>query len=434
MAPTIRAAQLAAILLVFLACSAPVLALNNVVTQWNVRYQGVVRSLSIANQQSSKYFAELHLAQYYAVLLAAPSGSNASTSENVAVNASAAAAYAGHYILSATFPFQQPNFDALLKSQVGGLSSADRTAAHDLGVKVATKIIAARVNDGSADWYDFTPSPANGTIGKYQFTPNQTNALYPQLQNTRPFLVDPSRFNTTNGGPLTVPSDTYNTQLAEVRTLGSSTSSNRSATQTETAYFWADLAGTGAITSHWYNITAAVLPNSTDVLTTAKVYAAIGVAIYDASIAGWKQKYGVLFWRPITAIRQGDGVNTPDATWSPLLSTPNHPEYPSGHSVTSGAAAGILINHFGSDNTTFTIGSEYTSANVTSLSPRSYTKFTDTATEIGLSRIYGGLHFRKAIEDGQALGLAVASAVWASFPSSYSVDGVSIVTGVPLKN
>jgi hypothetical protein len=61
--------------------------------------------------------------------------------------------------------------------------------------------------------------------------------------------------------------------------------------------------GTGAVTSHWYNITLSLLPNSTDETQTAKVLAAVGVAIYDASIAGWKQKYTYLFWRPITAIR-----------------------------------------------------------------------------------------------------------------------------------
>ena len=93
-------------------------------------------------------------------------------------------------------------------------------------------------------------------------------------------------------------------------------------------------AATSTVTGHWNQIAQAVLPANISTAEAALLFARLNAAVWDASIAGWGVKYNVLFWRPITAIRQGDGnaANAAyvDANWTPTLATPPHPEYPSG--------------------------------------------------------------------------------------------------------
>ena len=114
-------------------------------------------------------------------------------------------------------------------------------------------------------------------------------------------------------------------------------------------------------------------------------------------------KHAFNFWRPITAIPNADIDGNPDTvsdpTWTPLLVTPNFPEYISGHSTFSGAAAAVLAAFFGSDNVPFTTTSE----DMPGVS-RSYNSFSQAAEEAGMSRIYGGIHFLSANLNGLASG------------------------------
>jgi hypothetical protein len=133
----------------------------------------------------------------------------------------------------------------------------------------------------------------------------------------------------------------------------------------------------------------------------------LNVAMADALIACWDGKYRYVFWRPITAIREGD--IDPDPTWTPWLDffppgTPAHPEYPSAHSTVSGAAALILTTAFG-DDTAFTIDSDVRPGT------RSFARFSDAVAEIADARVFGGIHFRTACVRGIALGRTVAQYV-----------------------
>jgi hypothetical protein len=117
-------------------------------------------------------------------------------------------------------------------------------------------------------------------------------------------------------------------------------------------------------------------------------------------------KYTYNFWRPITAIRETDDdhnpATSPDPSWTPLFSTPAHPDYPSGHSCVSGAAAGILANEFG-HHRSFQMQTDLL-IGVT----RSFHGFADALEEMKDARINAGIHFRTATEDGTTLGGAVA--------------------------
>ena len=121
----------------------------------------------------------------------------------------------------------------------------------------------------------------------------------------------------------------------------------------------------------------------------------------DAIISGFKAKYIYAFWRPVTAIQNagldGNDATVADAAWLPLAVTPLHPDYPSNHSIYSGAAAEVLAQLLG-DDFSFTVPSS------SSPVPRSFTSFHGAAEECGLARIWVGYHFHTAVRHGLNMG------------------------------
>src|SRR5437899_5686122 len=147
-------------------------------------------------------------------------------------------------------------------------------------------------------------------------------------------------------------------------------------------------------------------------LEKAHLLALMNIAEADSIICCWQAKYNYVFWRPITAIRNADidpnDATDVDPTWTPLLITPAHPEYPSGHSTASGASSAVLAAFFG-DNNDFSVTSELTPG-VT----RYFSSFSSAELEVRDARVFGGIHFRTACIDGQALGKTVAAYVLAN--------------------
>ncbi len=144
-------------------------------------------------------------------------------------------------------------------------------------------------------------------------------------------------------------------------------------------------------------------------LANARMLALLNLAMADAAIGCWEAKYMYVFWRPVTAIplaaTDGNPATVEDATWTPLFATPAHPEYPSGHSCVSGAAAAVLADQFG-ERTRFSVDNDLMPGVV-----RSFRSFSAALEEVKNARIYAGIHFRSATEDGQALGVNVANYV-----------------------
>ena len=202
----------------------------------------------------------------------------------------------------------------------------------------------------------------------------------------------------------------YATAWNEVRQLGAASGGTRTDEQTTIARFWADGGGTYTPPGHWNEIAATVAREIGNGLAdNARLFAALNLAMADAGIAAWDAKYAAEFWRPITAIQQadrdGNPATIPDSTWTPLLVTPPFPEYVSGHSTFSGAAAAILAGFFGNETT---FSSE--TPGLTGVT-RTFTSFTQAAEEAGRSRIYGGIHFEFSNADGQSLGRSIAGVV-----------------------
>jgi hypothetical protein len=153
---------------------------------------------------------------------------------------------------------------------------------------------------------------------------------------------------------------------------------------------------------HWMGITKiASKKKNLDFDKTVYVYAATSLAIADAFISCWEEKYNSELIRPETLIN-----SLVDENWAPVLQTPPFPEYPSGHSVVSGAAATVLTQLFG-DNFSYEDDTEVQYG----LPVRSFTSFHQAANEAALSRLYGGIHYRSAIEEGLTQGLNLGAFV-----------------------
>ena len=226
-------------------------------------------------------------------------------------------------------------------------------------------------------------------------------------------MNSPDEFRPT--GPPALTSQAFADAYNELLALGSVTSSVRTADQTQIARFWADGAGTVTPAGHWNQIAEEVAQAAGNgVGETARLFAMLNIAMADAAIAAWDAKAFYSFWRPVTAIRAGDtdgnDLTAPDPEWSSLLITPPFPEYISGHSTFSGAAATVLEAAFG-DQTSFSIGSPGLPG-VT----RTFTNFSAAAAEAGCSRIYGGIHYEFSNQDGLATGARLASTCWRGFP------------------
>ena len=169
------------------------------------------------------------------------------------------------------------------------------------------------------------------------------------------------------------------------------------------ARFWADDPGaTATPPGHSISIATQVLrAEDASLMTAAETYAKVGIAVSDAFVSCWNTKFGYNLLRPVTYIQR-----LIDPAWLPLLTTPPFPEYTSGHSVQSGAAFGVLADLFG-DHYSF---DDHTNDS-RGLAPRHFDSFTQAADEAAISRLYGGIHFRPAIELGLQQGRCIADAV-----------------------
>lgn len=196
----------------------------------------------------------------------------------------------------------------------------------------------------------------------------------------------------------------------ETKRLGSAGSAERTAWRTETARFWV-ISGAEAWNQTAHALAAAKpLP----LLESARLYAQVNVALYDAQLAIFDAKYHYGFWRPITAIRNGDtdgnDATARDPEWRPLIEMPWHPEYPCAHCVSDGAAGAVLKAVFGEGPVPeFTL--RYAAMpGVT----RKYTSIQQLEDEVAMARIWGGVHFRTSNEVGNAVGKKVAAHVMAT--------------------
>jgi hypothetical protein len=403
----------------------------NQVTDWNDQLLAAVRTDGAPPPRASRAMAMVHICVYDAVA-AIHNASNLpsevdydlyhSTAQPMeGASAEAAAAAAAHRMLVQLYPAQAETLDGALDESLAGIEDgpAKDNGVH-FGRAVADEFFAVRAADGSAMVVQYS----TGTEpGDWQPTaPAFAPALLPQWPAVTPFaMTSGSQFR--SGGPPALTTVEYAAALFEVQRLGRVDSSVRTAEQAEIAHFWADGAGTSTPPGHWNRIAKTVaIQRGNSLLENARLFALLNMALADAAIVSWDNKYAFDFWRPITACQNAD-IDGNDATvvdpdWTPLINTPPFPEYTSGHSTFSSAAARILGRFFGTDEVQFDSDSEGL-AGVT----RSFSRFSDAAAEAGKSRIYGGIHYEFSNADAQNAGRDLGDFVFDNYLGA-KVDAV----------
>ena len=211
-------------------------------------------------------------------------------------------------------------------------------------------------------------------------------------------MLGPAQFRPA--GPPRAGSAAFAAGRSVVAILGAARSSVRTPDQTQIAHYWSDGTGTYTPPGHWNAIAVRLAtPFRRGTTIEAELFAELNVAMADAAIAAADAKLAFHAWRPITAIRVGDADEPAVPGWTPLLETPNHPSYVSGHSAFSGAAAAVLTAWFGPQPFSFASSHD---PPVT----RTFASFDGAAEEASISRIYAGIHYPFDAEDGLTSGRA----------------------------
>jgi len=385
------------------ALAAPAAAHADAVTQWNLKASNALFAVGAQPPQVSvPHMAMVHGAVYDAVnaidgghegyLLTSRLASPFDSKE-------AAAAAAAHRVLLNILPGQQATLDAQYAISLAAIpDGTSKTRGIAVGEAAAAAMIAARTDDGRFGLYRFI---VGSTAGAWRpVLPAFVNDPNAWLKDVKPFLIeDPADFRTK--GPSDLRSDGYARDFEEVKSMGSASSTTRTADQTYAARYWAENPP-----ATWSRISRKLsAQEGLSLVDNARLYAMLYMAAADSLISVWDDKAYWSFWRPVTAIREADSDGNPrtekDANWLPLIPTPPYTEHPSGHTGLSGSVVATLQDFFGTDK----IG--WTDTNNGGFT-KSYSRFSDAIEEIINARVWCGIHFRTADQQGAKIGREVA--------------------------
>ena len=321
------------------------------------------------------------------------------------------------------YPPQQAELTAAYATSLGSIPDGSaKTLGIGIGQAAAAVILSLRASDGAYLLPVVDPNYPQGTLpGQYRFTPGAPFAFETKWGSVPPFVLDNSSKFRPNP-PYPINSKRYTDDFNEVKALGSdgiSAPSARTPDQTQIALFWLESSPVG-----WNRIARTVSATAgLNLWQNARLFALLNLAMADGYIASWEAKYKYNFWRPVTAIREGDADGNSDTignpAWTPLDPTPAIPDHDSGHSVEGGAAAEALERFFGSARFSFRTCSTSLPPGSTCNDPspvyRSFSSFPEAALENGLSRIYVGYHFRNAVTEGIEHGRKIADTAFQHF-------------------
>jgi hypothetical protein len=316
----------------------------------------------------------------------------------------AAVVAAAHRTLVALYPASAGALDAAKTTSLAALADGpDKTAGIAVGEAAAATLLQIRANDGSPGNAPYTPGTAPGDW--QPAPPSLTPASQPAWGQVTPFgLESGSQFRLPP--PPALNSGKYANDLNEVQLVGSATApeSVRPQHRTDVARFFAVSSPVQAWNLAARQVSAA---QGKTLSENARIFALLGMAMADASIAVYETKYFYNFWRPQMAIlgadTDGNEKTAPEAGWTPLIATPAFPSYPSGHACVSSAARRVLERQFGNHGHAITLTSPRAPGIVLN-----YTAFKQICEDIDDARVYGGIHFQFEQDAGTRQGREVA--------------------------
>ena len=373
-------------------------ARGDAVTDWN---QTALRATEIAAMPppvQARAMAIVHAAVYdavnaidrrhavYAVTVTAPAGASMES----------AVATAAHDALTGLLPSQQATLDAALKTSLAQIPDGQaKSDGMRIGSEVAEKILALRKTDGANGKADYS---FGSGAGVYQATPPMNaSPVLPHWRSVKPFMMlGATQF--PFAGPAAPASAAFAKDFNEIKSIGSKSSTRRTSEQTAIAIHWSgsEIPPLNAVAR------AVSTEHKLGVADNARLFAYLNMAMADALIAVFESKYTFNTWRPVTAIRGTDmahnkGIQA-DAAWEPLLVTPPHPEYGCAHCIA--VSAGTTVIRKFSRGDMITASYVYPALGIL----RKWTSLTQIEKEVGDSRVWGGVHFRTAVEHGTQVG------------------------------
>jgi hypothetical protein len=386
------------------------IARADVVTDWNAIAAQATVTGARPGPTGVIDIAMVHLAIYdavqaiegqyepYAIVIPNASGSSV-----------AAAAKAAHDVLVSRFPPQKAALDATFAAYLSARGLASSDSGVGVGAKAAAGILALRAGDRSFPAVNPPPFTGGTDPGDWRPTPPGNAAMaFPWLATVRPFTMRrPGQFRVMP--PPALASAQYTRAYNEVKLLGSLNGSSRTDEQTDLAHFW-NLPYHLVLNQLVREISAAQVD---DIADSSRLFALADSVMADSLITAWHFKRLHAFWRPITAIREGDNDTNPDTdgdeTWTSLITNPPYPDYTSGANNITAAATQALALFFGTNEMTFDITTTNTGPTVDDT--RTYHKFSQVRDEVVAARIYEGLHFRFADTAARRQGERIAQ--WA---------------------
>lgn len=396
---------------VLTALSGSVLFGSNAVLDWNNQALDATRLARNPPPLAAVLYATYHGAIFDAVngITRTHQGWLVTDPAPAGIDRDAAIAAAAHSVLVALWSstsnarnFQAPYDKALAAIPDGPAKTG--------GVAWGEKVAARTLEWLSKSGYD-KPIPGQYSStkpGKWRETPAQFRpALLPFWGHVTPFVMtSPSQFRAPP--PESLDSKAYAEELAFVAHTGARDNADRTEYQTMCTPFWSDDLGTSTPPGHW-NVVAQDLArrNQLSVPETARLFALLNFAAADAGISCWETKYYYNTWRPETALRELNAkLNphaAPDPDFIPNMPSPPFPSYTSGHSTFSAAASRLLERFFGRDDIEFSVTSDGLPGAV-----HSFKSLSEARNEVGMSRVWGGIHTMSDNLEAQKVGRKIA--------------------------
>jgi hypothetical protein len=381
-------------LLAFAMVMAPPIAVSDVVTDWDKVACDVVGAVKAPTPLILRTIAITQTAVYEAVnrITGRYPGSHQELAPNASVDAAVAAA--NRAALSVLVPEQKQAVEAAYMGALGAIPDGDaKSAGIAIGEQAAAAVIARRAEDRSMTSESYRPVTSAGT-----YVPT-TIPVASQWPSREPWLMT-SAAQFRPAPPPSLDSAVWARDYNEVKSLGARNGSTRTEEQTEIARFWE-----ATLPSIYHGVVRSVADRpGRDVTQNARMLAAVAQGMDDALIAVFDAKYHYSFWRPITAIRNGDQDGNEstmrDPDWLPFIDTPMHPEYPCAHCILSATVGTVLEADAAGKPLPELSTSSYTANGAT----RRWKTVDEFVQEVGNARIYDGVHYRNSTEIGAAMG------------------------------
>jgi hypothetical protein len=381
---------------------APCTARADAVTDWNQTAIEVMKTANVAGNPWSRALAMMHVAMSDAINSVQGRYERYVTSvaNRPGASAEAAAAAAARQILMGLFPNQKSIIETAYSTSIGAIVDAtSKSKGITLGEQVAAAVLADRAADGTNLPDTYRPVTSPGV-----WVPTAL-PIFAQYAQAKPWVLK-SADQFRPGPPPALTSALYARDYNETKNVGGLKSTSRTSEQTEAVKFWTQT----NIGPGWQAAARQyAIAKSLTLADNARFFALLNMGIANTFINDWDAKFTYNFWRPITAIRNGDkddnNATERDPGWLPLNATPMHPEYPSQAAIICGVVVGIMDSVFGPNLAVpFTVN-DLADPKI----KRNYKSIAEMANEHSNMRVWGGIHFRNSLEVGEDMGKKIAT-------------------------